>query len=219
MSSFLFNLVVDALSAILDAAKRAGHLRGVMPHLIAGGGVTHLQYADDTILMVEGTSLDIINLKFLLLCSQEMSGLAINVSKSEVLVMGYTNQERAGIANVLNYRLGLFPISYLGLPVSDSRILMKDLRSVIDRVQHQLDPWQGRPVSKAGKSVLINSSMARLPMFAMGLYLFHESSHADIYKYQSRFFWQGRWINKSTIWSNGVTFVCQRTRGSRYKVY
>lgn len=65
-SLFLFNIVVDALAAILDKAKLAGHIRGVVPHLVAWGGVSLLQYADDTIIMVEASALDIVNLKFLL---------------------------------------------------------------------------------------------------------------------------------------------------------
>uniref|UniRef100_A0A452Y1Z4 Reverse transcriptase domain-containing protein n=1 Tax=Aegilops tauschii subsp. strangulata TaxID=200361 RepID=A0A452Y1Z4_AEGTS len=52
ISPLLFNLAVDALAGILDKARRAGHLSGVVGHLIPGGGVTHLQYADDTMIMV-----------------------------------------------------------------------------------------------------------------------------------------------------------------------
>jgi hypothetical protein len=37
--------MADALSAMIDAASRAGHIKGVVSHLIQGG-VTHLQYAD-----------------------------------------------------------------------------------------------------------------------------------------------------------------------------
>ncbi|XP_073362153.1 secreted RxLR effector protein 78-like [Aegilops tauschii subsp. strangulata] len=76
-SPFLFNMVVDALAAILDKAKATGHIRGVVPHLVGGGGVFLLQYADDTIIMIEGSDADIANLKFLLLCFQQMSGLMI----------------------------------------------------------------------------------------------------------------------------------------------
>ena len=105
---FLFNLVVDVLAMILDLAKRAGHIRGICPHLVTPGGLTHLQYADHTIMMVEGSDEDIQNLKFLLLCFQEMSGLKINFAKSEVMVMGYSQGEARRIANRLNCRLGSF---------------------------------------------------------------------------------------------------------------
>ena len=55
ISPFLSNLVVDALATILDLAKQAGYIKGICPHLVANGG----QYADDTIMMVEGSGEDI----------------------------------------------------------------------------------------------------------------------------------------------------------------
>ena len=81
-------MVVDALAVILDKAKVCGHIRGVVPHLVGGGGVSLLQYADDTIVMVEGSASDIANLKFLLLCFQQMSGLTINFDKSKGMDIG-----------------------------------------------------------------------------------------------------------------------------------
>src|SRR4051812_39855550 len=81
-SWFLFNMVVDALVAILDRAKAVGHIKGIVSHLVGGNGLSLLQYADDTIIMVEGSASDIMNLKFLLLCFQQMSGLGINFDNS-----------------------------------------------------------------------------------------------------------------------------------------
>uniref|UniRef100_A0A453FJA5 Uncharacterized protein n=1 Tax=Aegilops tauschii subsp. strangulata TaxID=200361 RepID=A0A453FJA5_AEGTS len=54
ISLLLSNLAVDALVTILDKARMAGHLTGVVGHLIPGGGVTHLHYADDIMIVVEG---------------------------------------------------------------------------------------------------------------------------------------------------------------------
>jgi hypothetical protein len=62
----MFDFTVDALDAILDAAKSTGHIKGVIPHLITGG-LSHLQYADDTIIMIQPEALAITNLKFILL--------------------------------------------------------------------------------------------------------------------------------------------------------
>ena len=133
-SPFLFNMVVDALAAILDKAKAAGHIRGITPHLADGAGISLLQYADDTIIMVEGSEADISNLKFLLLCFQQMCGLKINFAKRDVMVMGYSPDECLGIANRLNCRLGSFPTTYLGTPINDSRLTVADLRPTVAKL-------------------------------------------------------------------------------------
>lgn len=174
----------------MDKAKAAGHISGVVGHLIPGGGITHLQYADDTMIMVEGSELDIINLKFLLLCFEAMSGLKINFDKSEVMIMGYPLEEQHRIADNLNCKLSSFPVTYLGMPLSDSRILIKDLEPVIGRVKAKAEPWQGRFTSKGSKSVLIDSCMSSLPMYMMGGYEFPEGVHGAFDKELSRFFWQ-----------------------------
>ena len=144
ISPLLFNSAVDILAEVLERAKTSGHISGVVGHLVPGGGVTHLQYADDTMIMVEGSELDIINLKFLLLCFEAMSGLKINFDKSEVMIMGYSPEEQQRIADKLNCKLAAFPVTYLGMPISDSRILIKDLEPVTQRVRAKAEPWQDR---------------------------------------------------------------------------
>jgi hypothetical protein len=192
ISPLLFNLAVDALAAILEKAKIAGHITGVVGHLIAGGGVTHLQYADDTMILVEGSDLDIINLKFLLLCFETMSGLKINFDKSEVMVLGYPPEEQQRIADNLNCKLASFPVTYLGMPLRDSRVLVKDFDPLVERVKSKAEPWRGRFTSKGSKTVLIDACLSSLPMFIMGIFLLPEGVHGSLDKELSRFFWQAR---------------------------
>jgi hypothetical protein len=42
LSPILFDFMVDGLAAILSRACRAGHIQGVVPHLIPGGGLPPL---------------------------------------------------------------------------------------------------------------------------------------------------------------------------------
>jgi hypothetical protein len=121
----MFDFVAEALAAILDKAQAAGHIEGVILHIIPGG-VSHLQYADDTIIMIQPEDLAIANLKFLLLCFENMSRLRINFHKSEVMVMGTSYLEKQRIANMLNCKQGSFPFTYLGLPISDHVIMATD---------------------------------------------------------------------------------------------
>lgn len=83
---------MDALAAIVDEAKVSGNISGLVGHTVTEGGVIHLQYTNDTMIMVERSELDIINLKFLLLLFEAMPGLKINFDKSEVVVMGYADR-------------------------------------------------------------------------------------------------------------------------------
>jgi hypothetical protein len=87
LSPLLFNFMAEALSVILSSAADAGHIQGVVPHLILGG-ITQLQYADDTLILIQYNKQHIANLKFLLMWFEDMSGLKINYHKSEVIVMG-----------------------------------------------------------------------------------------------------------------------------------
>lgn len=49
LSPIVFNLIADMLSIMIQRAQLAGQIDGIVPHLI-DGGLSILQYADDTIL-------------------------------------------------------------------------------------------------------------------------------------------------------------------------
>lgn len=137
LSPILFNLVGDALSNILEIASAAGVLEGLVPHLIEGD-LTHLQYADDTILFTKATEQNIIVLKFLLFCFEEMSGMKINYQKSEVYVLGVDKEEES-FANMLNCKVGQWPLIYLGLPMSKDKITKRDLVPIMQKVEKRMD--------------------------------------------------------------------------------
>ena len=106
------------------------------------------------------------------------------------MVLGYPPEEQQRIADNLNCRLSSFPVSYLGMPIRDSRILIRDLEPLVGRVKAKSEPWQGRFTSKGSKTILIDSCLSSLPMYIMGLYLLPEGVHASFDKELSRFFWQ-----------------------------
>jgi hypothetical protein len=52
LSPILFNIVSDMLAIMIECAKVDGLIEGIVPHLM-DGGLSILQYADDTILFME----------------------------------------------------------------------------------------------------------------------------------------------------------------------
>lgn len=73
LSPLLFNLVVDALSEILRTTRDRGVIHGVVPGLMEGG-LTNLQYEDDTVLFLQYSNVDMINLKFIFLVMRRCLG-------------------------------------------------------------------------------------------------------------------------------------------------
>lgn len=132
LSPLLFNLIADVLGVLLCKAVDKGHIRGVMEHLIPGG-ISHIQYADDTVIMIDGSTNSIRILKLILYCFQWLTGLQINFHKSEVFVFGYNQPRKESMANMLNCGLGEHPLKYLGIPISDHHLSMGGLSLLLYR--------------------------------------------------------------------------------------
>jgi hypothetical protein len=63
--------------------KRGQSIKGVMPHLV-DGGLSILQYADDTILFLEDDIEQARNLKLVSCAFESLAGLKINFHKGEL---------------------------------------------------------------------------------------------------------------------------------------
>lgn len=151
LSPLMFNLAADALAHSMNKARDKGLIKGVIPHLIEGG-ITHLQYADDTIIMTEGDPESIKNVKFLLYCFEWMSGLKINYHKSEVITFGYDQDQQQDIANALNCKTGVLPMTYLGFPISDRLLGVSAFNFILGKMKKKLQPWKGKNITSGGKT-------------------------------------------------------------------
>lgn len=184
LSPLLFNLVADALSEMLNNAKQA------VPHLVPGG-LTHLQYADDTILFMTNTEENIVTVKFLLYCYEAMSGLKINYQKSEIMVIGGDEMETQRVADLFNCQAGKMPFTYLGIPISMNKLTNADLDIPPNKIEKRLATWKCGYLSYGGKAILINSCLSSIPLYMMGVYLLPEGVHNKMDSIRARFFWEG----------------------------
>ncbi|XP_025638571.1 uncharacterized protein [Arachis hypogaea] len=84
LSPFLFVLVVDVLHRMVGEAVRNGR---ISPLLVGQDNIelSHLQFADDTILFCPQDMETVLNYKRLLRCFELMSGLSINYDKSSLI--------------------------------------------------------------------------------------------------------------------------------------
>jgi hypothetical protein len=115
--------------------------------------------------LIEPSDLGVANLKLLLLSFEKMAGLRINFAKSEVTVVGTTDHVKTPLANLLNCKLGKFPIYYPWLPMSTHQLWVSDWNFLTGKVGHRVDPWQGLFLASGGRLELTKSCLSSFPMF------------------------------------------------------
>ena len=96
----LFNLVADVFSHMLAKAVNNNIISGIVPHIIPQGLIC-LQYADDTILFLNPKPEYVRNLKWLLACFENLSGLKINYDKCEVVPINMNEDDAKLLSHFL----------------------------------------------------------------------------------------------------------------------
>ena len=96
-------------------------LRGFRVDGRRSGGVcvSHLLFADDTILFCDADEEQILHVRMLLLCFQAVTGLKVDVLKSEMVPIGEVPNVNV-LAEFLGCQIGSLPITYLGMPLGAS---------------------------------------------------------------------------------------------------
>ncbi|XP_028112042.1 uncharacterized protein LOC114310295 [Camellia sinensis] len=136
LSPFHFNLVTKGLNSLIERAKDLGTIKGaVVGHRELK--LSHLQFADDTIIFCEANWEEIMAIKRILRCFELMSGLKINFHKSKVCGIGIEDDLVKAFAKMLNCLTQKLPLNYLGLPLfflSLFKIPM-GIAKLVDRIQ------------------------------------------------------------------------------------
>ena len=78
--------------------------------------MSHLLFADDTLVLYGASKDQLLYLSWILMWFEAMSGLRINLDKSELIPMGGVENSKALAAN-LGCKVGSLLSTYLGLPL------------------------------------------------------------------------------------------------------
>ena len=116
LSPFLFTLVSDRSSRLVERATEVGFVKGCK---VGRDNVmiSHLQFADDTLFFVELEESSFRNLLLLVGLFGAVSGLKINMTKSLLLGMGVDDVFVSSLAESVGCEVGAWPTTYLGLPL------------------------------------------------------------------------------------------------------
>ncbi|KAL5565627.1 hypothetical protein UlMin_028791 [Ulmus minor] len=133
--------------------------------------VSHLQFADDTLFLLEPdkSNIEKVNtiLKFFSMCS----GLKINMNKSSLAGITLTEQEVGVLASEVGCEKAEF------------------WNPVIEKVSKRLDGWKKAFLSKGGRLTLIQSVLSSIPTYYMSLFKLPRVVAASLEKMMREFLW------------------------------
>ncbi|RVW92839.1 LINE-1 retrotransposable element ORF2 protein [Vitis vinifera] len=149
LSPFLFTIVADVLSRMLLRAEE----RNVFEGFRVGRNrtrVSHLQFADDIIFFSSTREEDLLTLKSVLLVFGHVSGLKVNLDKSNIYGINLGQDHLHRLAELLDCKASGWPILYLGLPLGGNPKSGSFWDPVIERISSRLDGVaKGIPASVA----------------------------------------------------------------------
>ncbi|XP_024628603.1 uncharacterized protein [Medicago truncatula] len=129
LSPFLFLLTAEGLNILMKAM--------VDNHLFNGYSVvvSHLQFADDTLLLGHKSWANVRALRATLLLFESMSGLKVNFNKSLLVGINISDSCLSDAASMLCCKVGTVPFMYLGLPIGGNpqRLSFWDSMDVRDK--------------------------------------------------------------------------------------
>jgi hypothetical protein len=189
LSPILFNIVADMLAILIARAKDVGKVGSLLPHLI-DGGISILQYADDTILFLEHDIAKAVNMKLILCIFEQLSGLKINFHKSEIFTFGKAKDTEDQYRNIFGCESGSLPLKYLGIPVHYRTLRNAEWNPIENRFASKLGGWRSKLLSYGDRLVLINSVLTSLPMFMLSFLEIPVGVRKRLDFYRSNFFWQ-----------------------------
>ncbi|RVW62551.1 putative ribonuclease H protein [Vitis vinifera] len=192
LSPYLFVIAMEVFSAFLQRAVEGGYLSGcrVKGRSEEGALISHLLFADDTLVFCKPSQDHLTHLSWLLMWFEAASGLRINLDKSELIPVGRV-ENMDDLAWEFGCKVGSFPSTYLGMPLGASFKSTSVWDGVEDRFRKRLGMWKRQYLSKGGRATLIRSTLSNLPIYLMSLLCLPSVVRRRLEKIQRDFLWGG----------------------------
>ncbi|MCH83014.1 LINE-1 reverse transcriptase like [Trifolium medium] len=200
LSPFLFLLVAEGLNVLMDKAVADGSFVGYGVGRDESLSVSHLQFADDTLIIGRKSWTNIFAMKAILQLFELISGLKVNFHKSVLLGINVNDSWTKDAASALNCKVGELPIKYLGLPIGADPRRLKTWEPVIIALRKRLSSWSYRSLSMGGRLVLLKSVLSALPIYYLSFFKMPPGIISLIESLFKKFLWGGSEESRKIHW-------------------
>jgi len=130
-----------------------------------------LQFADDTIIVGEGSWANLWCIKYILRSFELVSGLRVNFHKSKVYGIHASQIFLQAALTFLSCNVGLLPFKFLGLPIGDNPRRSSTWKLVIENLKKWSSLWKNRHLSVGGRITLLNATLSSIPLYSLSFFI------------------------------------------------
>ncbi|GJZ49974.1 putative reverse transcriptase domain, reverse transcriptase zinc-binding domain protein [Tanacetum coccineum] len=188
LSPYLFTLVMEILTLVLQRRVRDSMVFKYHRYC-ADLELINLCFADDLFLFVHGDVDSAILIRDALEEFKNVSGLTPSLPKSTAYFCNVLNHTKLSILNVLPFEEGRLPIKYLGVPLVTSRLIFRDCKELIERVQYRVQDWKNKSLSVAGRLQLVKSVIGSMHVYWASVFVLPSRVLLDIEQIMRGFLW------------------------------
>jgi hypothetical protein len=119
------------------------------------------------------------------------SELGCNMSKCQLAPIRCDADQLQLATNLFPCQVVQFPVKYLGLPLSVSKLPKSALQPLVDKVAYYLSSWKGRLLHRSGRLAQNKSTLTAVPIYTSISLGLPKWMHKVLIKIMRAFLWSG----------------------------
>nr|GEV72319.1 hypothetical protein [Tanacetum cinerariifolium] len=120
------------------------------------------------------------------------SGLVPSLPKSTAYFCNVLNHIKIAILQILSFEEGSLPFKYLGVPLVSSRVVYRDCKELIEKVESQINVWKNKSLSNAGRLQLVQSFISSMHVYWSSMFILPTRVLLNIEQLMRGFLGKGR---------------------------
>ncbi|XP_049354731.1 uncharacterized protein LOC125819316 [Solanum verrucosum] len=183
---------MEGLNYMVRKTNELGWIRGFGAYTNRANNmeITHLLYADDSLVFCGVEVSQIRHLRAILTIFEAISGLHVNWQKSCLFPVNQVNNMQ-GLSDNLGCQVASLPTKYLGMPLGAKNKELEVWSEVLERSERKLTRWKSQYLSLGGRVTLIKSVLDALPTYMLSRFPLPKSIGKKLNKLRRVFLWQG----------------------------
>ncbi|GKB87467.1 hypothetical protein Tco_0959739, partial [Tanacetum coccineum] len=117
------------------------------------------------------------------------SGLVPSLPKSTSYFCNVLNYTNHAILQILPFEEGRLPMKYLGVHLVSSRLIYRDCKELIEKVQHRIRDWKNKSISAAGRLQLVKSVIGSMHVYWASVFILPSRVLLDFEQLMRNYLW------------------------------